>query len=316
MVIMTEEACRHATTIELSEPLPPQVPVGSEVVVKVKVSCSEGCDLRGLPVRVTAPDGAVLTETLATCDAGINETGALALKAPLQVGEHVWRIVFAPPAAAGVIHEDAALSVPIRTSPQETSLAVWDIPSPVVTGERFEIKVGAKSAAACVLNGKAIEVCDQAGAVVVRGSLGDTPWPGTSALYWTTVELLAPAEAGLHTWTVQFAAAELEIPHAGSASSFSTAIVRPPEHRLTVKVMDKETAAPIPDVQIRLGAYRAATNEVGLAEVRMPKGVYDLNIWKVGYEAPARSVGVNEDVTVEVEALRLPEEEPDTFWRM
>jgi hypothetical protein len=27
-------------------------------------------------------------------------------------------------------------------------------------------------------------------------------------------------------------------------------------------------------------------------------------------------VGVNEDVTVEVEALRLLEEEPDTFWRM
>ena len=138
MVIMTEEARRHATTIELSEPLPPQVPVGSEVVVKVKVSCSEGCDLRGLPVRVTAPDDAVLTETLATCDGGINESGELALKAPLQVGEHVWRIVFAPPATAGVVHDDAALSVPIKTRPQETSLAVWDIPSPVVTGERFE----------------------------------------------------------------------------------------------------------------------------------------------------------------------------------
>ena len=135
-------------------------------------------------------------------------------------------------------------------------------------------------------------------------------------MYWTTVELLAPAEAGLHTWTMQFAAAELEIPHAGSSSSFSTAIVRPPEHWVTVKVMDKDTAAPIPDVQIRLAAYRAATNKAGVAEVRMPKGIYDLNIWKVGYEAPARSVGVNEDVTVEVEALRLPEEEPDTFWRM
>jgi hypothetical protein len=316
MVIMTEEARRHATTIELSEPLPPQVPVGREVVVKVKVSCSEGCDLRGLPVKITAPDGSVVMGALLTCDAGANESGALALKAPLQVGEHVWRIVFAPPAAAGVVHDDAALSVPIKTSPQETSLAVWDIPSPVVMGERFEIKIGAKSAAACVLGGKPIEVCDQTGAVVARGSLGETPWPGTGALYWTAVELLAPAESGLHTWTVQFAAAKLEIPHAGSSSSFSTAIVRPPEHRLTVQVIDKDTAAPIPDVQIRLGAYRAATNEAGLAEVRMPKGVYDLNIWKVGYEAPARTMEVNEDVTVEVEALCLPEEDPDTVWRM
>jgi hypothetical protein len=253
---------------------------------------------------------------LLTCDAGANESGALALKAPLQVGEHVWRIVFAPPATAGVVHDEAALSVPIKTSPQETSLAVWDIPSPVVTGERFEIKIGAKSAAACVLGGKPIEVCDQTGAVVARGSLGETPWPGTGALYWTAVELLAPAESGLRTWTVQFAAAELDIPHAGSSSSFSTAIVRSPEHRLTVKVIDKDTAAPIPDVQIRLGAYRAATNEAGLAEVRMPKGVYDLNIWKVGYEAPARTMEVNEDVTVEVEALCLPEEDPDTVWRM
>jgi hypothetical protein len=316
MVIMTEEARRHATTIELSEPLPPQVPVGREVVVKVKVSCSEGCDLRGLPVKITVPDGSVVMGALLTCDAGANESGALALKAPLQVGEHVWRIVFAPPATAGVVHDEAALSVPIKTSPQETSLAVWDIPSPVVTGERFEIKIGAKSAAACVLGGKPIEVCDQTGAVVARGSLGETPWPGTGALYWTAVELLAPAESGLRTWTVQFAAAELDIPHAGSSSSFSTAIVRSPEHRLTVKVIDKDTAAPIPDVQIRLGAYRAATNEAGLAEVRMPKGVYDLNIWKVGYEAPARTMEVNEDVTVEVEALCLPEEDPDTVWRM
>ena len=48
----------------------------------------------------------------------------------------------------------------------------------------------------------------------------------------------------------------------------------------------------------------------------MPKGIYDLNIWKVGYEAPARTMEVNEDVTVEVEALCLPEEDPDTLWRM
>jgi uncharacterized membrane protein len=313
---MTKDVRTHSTKIEMSGDVPSEVAVGAEIVLKVKVSCEAGCDLRGTPVKIATPDDVAVTSELATCDAGINETADIALKAPHQVGEHVWSVSFAPHEADGILHEPKTLPVSVKTRPQSTSLAVWDIPSPVVTGERFGIKVGAKSAAGCKLDTKEIEVCDASCAVVAHANLGETPWPGTSALYWTDVELLAPVEAGMSSWSVKFAAAELELPHDGASSNFSVAIVKSPQHRLTVKVVEKETAIPIENAQVRLGAYRAATGPSGLAEIKMPAGTYDLNIWKVGYEAPSTTVEVNEDVTVQIEVLVVPKEDPDAAWLM
>src|SRR5207244_254664 len=243
----------HSTTIELSGAVPSEVAVGADIILKVKVSCPAGCDLRGMPVKVTAPDGVAVASEIATCDAGINETADVTLKAPQQVGEHVLSVVFAPHEADGVLHEAKALPVSVRTRPHATSLAVWAVPSPVVMGERFGIKVGAKSAAGCKLDAKEIEVRDQTGAIIARANLGETPWPETSALFWTDVELLAPAEEGIFSWSVKFAAAEVEMPHEGASSNFSVVVVKPPQHRLTVNVIEKETAAPVENVQVRLG---------------------------------------------------------------
>jgi hypothetical protein len=67
---------------------------------------------------------------------------------------------------------------------------------------------------------------------------------------------------------------------------------------------------------VRLGAYRAATDPSGRAEVAMPKGTYDLTVWKVGYEAPVHTVDVREDASVQVEAVIVPPENPDAAWLM
>ena len=48
----------------------------------------------------------------------------------------------------------------------------------------------------------------------------------------------------------------------------------------------------------------------------MPNGSYDLIVWKVGYEAPSSTVVVNKDVTVQVEVLTVPPENPDEAWLM
>ena len=313
---MTKDIRAHSTTIEVSGAVPPEVTAGADVVLRVKISCTEGCDLHGLPVEITPPNGAVVASELITCDAGINETDDITLKAPQQVGEHVWGVAFAPPELDGVLHEAKPLSILVHIKPHMTSLAVWDIPSPVVMSEKFKIKVGAKSAAGCNLGGEDIEVCDDTGAVLGHGGLGDAPWPDTSALYWTEVELLAPDREGIVSWWVKFAATELESPHQGASSNFSVAIVKPPQHRLTVKVIEKETAAPIENALVRLGVYRAATDPSGLAEIKLPTGTYDLVVWKAGYEAPSQTVEVNDDVTLQVEALVAPEEDPDAAWLM
>jgi hypothetical protein len=302
----------HSTRIQAGEPS--DVAVGAELVLKVTLSCPAGCDLSGVPLAVVAPDGAAAT--IEPADGAGEDVRTVALTAPRQVGEHVWRISCAPHEVGGIRHEACTLPISVRTRPHETSLAVWAIPSPVVTGRRFSIKAGAKSAAGCDLNGRNIEVRDEAGAAMASGSLGETPWPGTSALYWTELELLAPAAAGMFSWSVRFDASGLEIPHQGAAASFSIAIVSPPEHKLTVKVCEQDTATPIENAHVRLGAYRAATGPSGLAEIMMPKGTYDLNVWKAGYEAPATSVTIDADVAIEVEVAAMPEENPDAAWQM
>jgi hypothetical protein len=300
----------HVAAVELRDPPPAEIAVGADMVLTVRVTCPAGCDLADAPLTVTAPDGSVL----AVPPSGADRT--IALTAPRQVGEHVWRVIAAPHEVAGVRHEAVPLAVAVRARSQETSLAVWAMPSPVVTGQRFAVKVGAKSAAGCDLNGCKIEIRDENDAVMASGSLGATPWPGTSALYWAELELLAPPAAGMFAWSVRFEAAELALAHGGASARFSIPIVEPPEHRLTVKVVEQATAAPVADAQVRLGPYRGATGQSGLAEIMMPKGTYDLNIWKPGYEAPAQTVAIDADLTVEIAVAAMPEENPDAAWLM
>jgi hypothetical protein len=42
---------------------------------------------------------------------------------------------------------------------------------------------------------------------------------------------------------------------------------------------------------------------------------YELCASKVGYEAPARPVEIRDDVSVQIEVLAVPEEDPDARWK-
>jgi len=320
---MTKDAAAqpitHSTTIELCEPAPAELPVGSTLVMQIRVSCPAGCDLSGLPLMVTGPGGEVTTieprsnQELAPQEAALRD---ISLKVPPQVGEHVWSIRLPAHESAGAQHAECTLPISIRAKPHATSLAVWAIPSPVVMGERFSLKVGAKSAAGYELSGRRIQVSDQSGRVLGQGHLQAAPWPGTSALYWTEVELPAPDREGMFWCAVNFAAADIETPHEGSSSKFSVAIVRPPEHKLTIEVLEKDTKVPIEDAQVRLGAYGAATDPSGRAEVALPNGSYELTVWKVGYDTPGLTVDIHDDISVQVEAVIVPPENPDAAWLM
>ena len=314
--MMAARAGTALVHLEVSEPVPIEAGAGSEIVVRLRASCPAGCDRRGMTIRAIAPDGSDAAHALASHDGAVSESGDIVLRAPPRVGEHVWRFVLAAHEIAGVRYGEAAVSVPVRCGPQSTSLAVWAVPSPVVAGERFAVNVGAKSSAGCELKGRGVEIRNAADEVVARGRLGDTPWPGTAALYWTALELPAPPQQGLCSWLVAFDAAGLDLPHDGASSTFSVAIVPPPQHKLTVTVIEKHTAAPIEDALVRLGAYRATTGRSGLAEIRMPKGRYELQVWKPGYQAPATTLQLDDDVSVQVEALIVPEEDPDAIWKM
>jgi methionine-rich copper-binding protein CopC len=314
MARMTAGAPAHATVIAAEEPA--EVAVGTEFIMTVRVSCPEGCDLAGVPIEVLTPDNAAVTVKPDLDDVTAGATHRVALKAPLHAGQHVWCVSCPAHESGGRRHGATQLQVPVRIRPHETSLAVWSIPSPVVTDRPFAIKVGVKSSASCDLTGMPIAVCDAAGAALASGVLGNMPWPGTSALYWTELTLTAPAEAGMFAWSVTFAARDLAPAHHGSTSRFSIAIVHPPEHRLTVKVVEQDTATPVENAQVRLGPYRVATDGFGIAELVLPKGSYDLNVLKSGYEAPTTAITIDADLAVDIAITPVPEENSDDLWQM
>ena len=192
----------------------------------------------------------------------------------------------------------------------ETSLAVWDIPTPAA-GERFSVKAGAKSSAGCTLCGRRIEVL-AGDAVVASGSLGDAPWPGTSALYWAELELRAPPAPGTVAFSVRFDAGDLDEPHQAASSPFNVSVVARPDHTLRVKVAS--AGVPIEEATIRLGPYRATTNASGQAAIKLAAGRYQLVVWKAGYDTEPVPLTIGADASVDVEARALPQADPDAVW--
>ena len=97
---------------------------------------------------------------------------------------------------------------------------------------------------------------------------------------------------------------------------FSVAVARPAEHRLTVKIREKDTANPIERCRGPAWALSRHHRPGRTAAIEVPKGTYDLVVWKVGYDVPILSTEVAADRLVELEATIVPEEDPDAIWQI
>jgi hypothetical protein len=305
----------HPTSVALGRPSAAEVDAGTDIVLKIRVSCPHGCDLRGGIINVVAPDGALVAGCgLADFADRANETTEFALLAPDQAGEYSWTLVFPKHLAEGLVHEESSFPITVKAVAHDTSLAVWGVPSPIVIGHPFRIHVGATCSARCDLDGMEIQICDETGASMARAKLGETPWDGTRALYWTEVDLVAPDREGATSRSIRFAPTELRLPHGGASAQFGFETVKPPQYSVTVKVVQKDAGTPVEDAQVRLGVYFACSDQTGMARISMPQGTYGLDVLKTGYEAPSRVLDVNGDVTMEVEVAAIPPENADAYW--
>jgi hypothetical protein len=294
-------------TLELAEPVPPEVPVGAELVLRVRV-IGAARDLRGGRIEVMAGEDVIANAGLASSGSDFSATAGLALTAPDTVEAFTWNVRFPPQEIDGVAYTASVLPVSSHTMPHRTSLAVWAVPSPVRMGDRFTIMLGSKSSGACALNRARVEVRDDTGAVVGEGLLGETPWPGTDALYWTDITLDGPRREGPLCWSVALTATDLTPVHLDASAVFSFTATRPPEHRVAITVTESGVATPLRETQIALGPYRAATDKAGMAHIEVPAGSYHLAVWKSGLEAASRTVEITADTDVAFELVRLPEE--------
>ena len=198
--------------------------------------------------------------------------------------------------------------------PHTTSVVVWDIPSAIVAGERFRIKIGIKCSNECHLTNSHFGIYDETHAQVAAGTLSEQLWPGTTGLYVAEVELEAPAAEGLHTWSVggpstapgSGPGSEVAISHTEGSTSFGVRVVSPPEYLVRVEAVDTASQTPLTGARVVMHPYNALTDDRGVAEVRVAKGKYKLFVSQRGYLTFGLPVDVEADVTARAELLVEP----------
>jgi hypothetical protein len=303
-----EEVKVHDITLSMAKAPPPEVDAGAFIALQGRVSCSSACDLRGKIVKIIAQDAVEVKEIrLVTFYGGAYETDRIVIKAPITPGEYTWTAVFPAQEKEGVLHQESSAPFSFTVKPHHaTSMAVWDVPSPIAVGDRFRMKVGVKCSADCKLTDKQIEIYDHEGGKVATEKLGDVPWPGTGTLYWAEVELKSPGTEGYYTWEARFPEPDLELPHEEASHTFGFRTGEPPEHVVTVEVIDKDTKTPIKNADVLLHPYRGYTDERGMARLMVPKDKYELYVSKNEYETFQRTVKAANDVAIKAELLVAP----------
>jgi hypothetical protein len=309
--LVTEEVQAHETSTSMVKAALAELDAGTDMALKVRVSCSSNCNLQGGKLRIADDDGAVVKEIeLTEFDGTENETDEFIVKAPVEPGAYTWTAVFLAQEKEGVLHEGSSAPFSFIVKPHATSMAVWDVPSPIAFNDKFKIKVGVKCSAECNLTDKKIAIYDHKRKKVATGTLGGVPWPGTSALYWAEVELEAPGVDGYYRWSVKFRKPDLELPHEEASDHFGFTTASPPEHMVTVEVIDEDTKAPIKNALVTLRScgtpYRNRTDGGGVARVSVPKGEYEVYVSAYDKETFKTTVEVASDIAIEAELLVGP----------
>src|SRR5688572_10544152 len=145
----------HRTTIEMLNPPPSEVEAGNSFSFRVKVTCAEGCLLRGSVTVMLA--GEQIGSSELKGEGAVAESDDIPLEAPSRVGEAVWVVSYAGSDSGVPNHEASVLEVPIAVVPHRTSVAIWDVPVPMI-GRSFSVRVGIKCSSECRLAGQLVEV--------------------------------------------------------------------------------------------------------------------------------------------------------------
>jgi hypothetical protein len=294
------------------EVFPSEVDAGAELTVRALVSCPDGCDLTGQSVSIRNQDDTKLASAeLTEFDGEAYVTSAFVLRAPLKVGEHIYRAALVASEKDGVLHEETSTGFSFAAKAHTANVNVWSLPSAIAAGERFKFKVGIKCSAGCKLTGEKFRIFDDEGAQVGRGSLLDDVWPCTSALYFAEVKAQAPLTPGDYEWQIKTPGSDSGVPHAAGSFTFAVKVVSPPDHEVTVEAFDSEKQTPIEGAHVLLHPYRAFTNERGVAKIKVAKGRYKLFVSGFNYIAYENSIDVAGDVTTRAELAVEPEGQED-----
>jgi hypothetical protein len=280
---------------------PEIVDAGADLTLRCTVRPAPPRDLRGHALSIRDEDGTeVVRVELAEYDGEANLTRAVALKAPVVTGECRWVAVCPAVGKEGVSYAEESTPISFTVKAHSSAAVAWDVPSAIVAGVRFRMKIGVKCSSECDLTNRAVGIYDHDGAPVATATLGAV-WPDTAALHGTEVELEAPAVEGLFRWSARIQGSDEGIPHAEGSVDFGVRVVRPPPHRVTVEAVDSVTRRPIEGARVVMHPYHAATDGRGIAEVQVATGAYTLFGTQSGYLTFGLPIEVSADMTARAE---------------
>jgi hypothetical protein len=301
----------HETGISIVKLGIAELEAGASVQLRVRLSCSDFCDLRGKTVNIIAPDSSIKEIVLTGFNGAENVADDFVVETPNQPALYTWTAVFPAQEKGDIVHLESSARMSFEFKPHLIGIAVWDVPSPIVVGASFRVKVGVRCSADCRLAGKMIEIYGHDARRVATETLGGDPWPGTDALYWAEVELQATGTVGYYEWTVAFPEQDATVEHQASVYTFGFRTVLPPECLVTVEAVDKTTKTPIGNARVILAPYSGFTDEHGVAIIEVAKGDYSLYISEVGRETFRTTVKVDGDVAVRAELSVAPHRDED-----
>jgi hypothetical protein len=235
----------------------------------------------------------------------------LVMIAPRQIGEFAWAAVARQHNPTDHIvdtahGESAFVPLPFRTLAHETSMAVWNVCTPVVAESVSRVRLGLRCSAGCSVAGQTVHVKDLDGLTVGEAKLGESPLDGTDALYWTELGLVAPAIEGVARFEAIFQSSDLDIPHEASRAQFSCRIIATPQHQVTITVVETGRDMAVDDCEVRFGPYIRSTDGDGRVCLEVPGGLHEVSIRKDGFEAPPTTVHVDANTSLQIRATVVP----------
>jgi hypothetical protein len=308
----TEQRGRATCTLEIT---PTEVRAGAPLTVRAAVTSIDARDLRGFACNLERADGSIACRfELAVYGGAANQANEVEIEAPIDVGEHVFTMVFPQQAKGGVVFEEARAEATVTVEPHPVQVTVWGLPAPATTGAPFTVVVGGKGGSPTSTAGKPFVVRDASGAVAAEGVLGSEPWRGTDALHAGEATLHAPAAPGVHRWTAHISEFDDPLPHLAGERAFTITAVEPPSHEVTVTVLDHETRAPVAGAQVVMHPFHAHTDADGVARVKVTPGDHRVFVSGYDYVTFRTGVTVEDDLSLEAELVREVQEDPGDLY--
>jgi hypothetical protein len=198
-----------------------------------------------------------------------------------------------------------------RAIPHLLGMSVWGFRSPLQAGSDFEVIIGAKCNGSCDLSGRRITILDESSTMLATSRLDDLDERDKeSRFYKTSIPMKVPAETRIHVWKVRFDNSDFEYEHEGTEHDFMFTVIDKLFRTINVKIVDMETREPIQSASVSFVhegwvPYEQRTNEMGLAEIQVPDGEYQINIAKIRYTINRVAVVVeNENAYFEIPLRR------------